>query len=264
MVQTATDWWYVLQIVYNLFVEELNLGHWVLVFNVADWKMNLVVWAEVVAVFMRWHFIFDVLSYGNWGLVSPATWYISKGVSTTSWQNGRNIPWLNVSHTLSVTFDWEIEHPQTVTRKWVCTTLQEHGFRLESSFDLIHNCPKGKDIGWIVNSLIQWIVDWVVLASLNSDVIDTSCSWEEWTIFMKRYCHDSVCQQKCFLDSITVVAIDIDVEHSCVLFQQLQDSKHTVIDIAKSTGFTLFSMMETTRPINGNVRMLSHQTRSSK
>ena len=67
---------------------------------------------------------------------------------------------------------------------------------------------------------------------------------------MERGCHHSVRSQKCFFDTVTVMAVNIDVQNSLVGFEKLDDTQNTVVGITKAGSFVLFSVMQTPSPIN--------------
>jgi hypothetical protein len=50
---------------------------------------------------------------------------------------------------------------------------------------------------------------------------------------VERARHDSVSEVECLFDSITMVDVDVDVEHSLESLEQLQNGQHAIIDIAK-------------------------------
>jgi hypothetical protein len=75
--------------------------------------------------------------------------------------------------------------------------------------------------------------------------------------------HDPISQVKSFLNAITMMNVNVYVQHSWMVFQQLQDRHHNVIDITEATGLKLLSMMQAPRPVYGNVRLLSHYFLSS-
>jgi hypothetical protein len=87
-------------------------------------------------------------------------------------------------------------------------------------------------------------------------VLDIASAWEEISISMERYCHDSICAVEGFLDSISMMHVDVNIEYSVMVFQELQDSEDYIIDIAEATCLHLFGMMEASRPINADVRAL--------
>ena len=57
------------------------------------------------------------------------------------------------------------------------------------------------------------------------------------------------------LHSVPVVNIDINVDHSGMILQQLQDGDHDVVDVAKAAGLKLLGVVEPTRPVEGDVAL---------
>ena len=71
---------------------------------------------------------------------------------------------------------------------------------------------------------------------------------------MERNSHDSIRIVKCFLYTISMMNIDIQIEHSRVHFKQFQDANNDVIDIAEPTSLSFFGVMIPSCPIYGNIR----------
>lgn len=55
--------------------------------------------------------------------------------------------------------------------------------------------------------------------------------------FVEGARHDSVGQIESFLNTITVMNIDIDVQNSLICFKELKDGQYTIIDVTESRGF---------------------------
>jgi hypothetical protein len=93
---------------------------------------------------------------------------------------------------------------------------------------------------------------------------------------METGSHDSIGSIERFLDSIAMVHIDIDVEYArmypiAVTFctpdirrhgnlpEKLQDTQYDIVDIAESTRFRLLGVMQSSRPVDGDVGLASVQ-----
>jgi len=50
-------------------------------------------------------------------------------------------------------------------------------------------------------------------------------------MLMKADSHDPISIVECFLDSITMVDINIEIQYSIVHFQLFQDAKDNIVDI---------------------------------
>lgn len=70
---------------------------------------------------------------------------------------------------------------------------------------------------------------------------------------MKRHCHHSISGVKSLLNSITMVNIYVNIQHTPVNFEEFEDTKNNVVDVAESRGLRLLRMMESTGPINSDV-----------
>lgn len=66
-------------------------------------------------------------------------------------------------------------------------------------------------------------------------------------------CHNAVRRVESFLYSISVMAVDIDVQDSWVCSEKFQSSKDDVVDITKSRSLPLFGMVQPSCPVNRNI-----------
>ena len=91
---------------------------------------------------------------------------------------------------------------------------------------------------------------------------------------MERDSHHTVCGVEGFLDSISVVDVDINVQYPLqsqdvellhknktkriylVVLEEFKNSKDNVVDIAESRCLALLGVMEASGPVDGNVRGL--------
>ena len=55
------------------------------------------------------------------------------------------------------------------------------------------------------------------------------------------------------IEEVTMMDINIQVQDSLVIFEQLQNCKHNVVGVAETTRLTLLSMMESSTPIDGDI-----------
>jgi|MDSY01.1.fsa_nt_gb hypothetical protein len=60
--------------------------------------------------------------------------------------------------------------------------------------------------------------------------------------------HDAVGEVESFLNTVTMVNIDVDVEHACMVLEQFQDRHHDIVHVAKARRLTLLCVVQTTRP----------------
>ncbi len=116
-----------------------------------------------------------------------------------------------------MSFGGEVESPQPVSGEAVCSSLEQDCLRPESCEDLIDYRLEHIVIVVIVHSIGQWAIDGVVLASLVADVLHRPSSGEVFPELVKGKSHYSICSVKRFFYSISVMDIDVDVEHSLMV-----------------------------------------------
>lgn len=73
---------------------------------------------------------------------------------------------------------------------------------------------------------------------------------------MKTDGHDPIGEIKRFLHSITMMNIDVDIQHARVILQELQDAYHNVIYVAKSWRLKFLRMMKSTTPVYTNITLI--------
>lgn len=76
---------------------------------------------------------------------------------------------------------------------------------------------------------------------------------------MKGNGHDSVSEEEGLFNAISMMYININVQCSRLEFQKFKNGKNYIIGIAKTGGFTLFSMMKATAPIDTNIGLIVHE-----
>ena len=148
----------------------------------------------------------------------------------------------------------------------------------------------------VINSILQWDVDRVVLPFLSTNLIHVSwretmmregvcvcvrvrvrvyvcvcvcvcvcektCSREEEvSIFVKGNGHHSISEIESLLNSVAMVNIYIDVQDSWVVLEQFQDRYDDVVHVAKPRRLKLLGVMESTRPVDGHVAALGERSR---
>jgi len=137
--------------------------------------------------------------------------------------------------------------------------LKDNNFRSESLAHGFHDVFVDLNELVILETIQKRYVDCIAGSFLTPHILDISCPREEVTISVEADGHHSVGCVKGFFNSIAVVDVDIDVEHSLMILEQLQDSKHNVIYITEPRGRLLLCMMKASSPVDANVRRLMIQ-----
>ena len=117
-----------------------------------------------------------------------------------------------------------------------------------------------KSIIW--DARLERNIERVVFAFVLANFINIASAREEiLPILMKRNRHDPVREEESFLNSISMMDINVKVKDSRVNLQQLQNTNNNIIYIAKSTCLRFFCMMKPACPINGNISVsIENQT----
>ena len=76
---------------------------------------------------------------------------------------------------------------------------------------------------------------------------------EVFSEFVEGGSHDTVRGVEGLLDAITVVNVNVNVKHALVVLEELQNGQHAVVDVAKSGGLALLSMVQAAGPVDDNV-----------
>ncbi len=68
--------------------------------------------------------------------------------------------------------------------------------------------------------------------------------------------HDSIREIEGLLDAIPMVDVNVDVQHSRMHLEQLQDANDNVIDVAEAGGLKLLGVVQSPTPVDGNVALV--------
>lgn len=61
--------------------------------------------------------------------------------------------------------------------------------------------------------------------------------------------HDAVGEVERLLDAVAMVNVDVYIQHAMVLFQELQDGKNNVVDVAEAGSFCALGMVHASGPV---------------
>ena len=136
-----------------------------------------------------------------------------------------------------MTLDRQIKEAKSISTERVSSTLQLDGFWLKPVDYFAHHRFEGSLIRSIVYTVVQGEVYRVVFSLFFPDIVKSTSAWEIVSVLVERDSHNSICGEESFLNTISVVAVYVDVEYSLISFQKLEDSKHTIIHIAEPRGF---------------------------
>jgi hypothetical protein len=141
----------------------------------------------------------------------------------------------------------EVEWPEPVAGEGVGTALQNNCARLVPVDDVLHGRLEHGFVRLVSDTVSQRNIHSVPclissgryaqihgdlpLSFANPIIPHLACTREEFAILVETDTHDPICGIESLLHPIPMMHIDIDVEDSLVISQQLQDAKN---DICKS------------------------------
>ena len=142
-------------------------------------------------------------------------------------------------------FDGQIEVAQFVLRERVSTALDDQHVGDIGVHHFLHDLAEELDVGHIGHTGLEGDVDSVVFAVVLADGVERAGPREEVFVeFMEADGHDPIGVVEGLLDPVPVVDVDVEVEDPRVHLQQLQDAQHYVVDVAETTRFCFFAMVE--------------------
>lgn len=160
---------------------------------------------------------------------------------------------------ISVALQLNIESPDQISLNGVSSTLQPNNVRLVHLHNFVHDFGEEVVVLHISAPRPQGNVQAVVLPITLSNIIQGSGSWEKFcfgVVLMELHSEDSVLSEESFLHSVSVVHIDVYVQHSLLGPQQVLDSQNDIIAVTKPTGFQSFGMVETSHPVDYHIGLV--------
>lgn len=110
----------------------------------------------------------------------------------------------------------QIKHTETISAQAVSTALHLNCLRLEPSNDLPHDRLKSSQESFIVYSIVKGKVHGVVLSLFASYVFNAASTRKVISKFVKRCSHHPVSRKKCLLDTVSVMAVYVNIQNSLI------------------------------------------------
>lgn len=104
------------------------------------------------------------------------------------------------------------------------------------------------------NSILQRHIHSVTFPLSTSSVFLRSRSGEILPELMEATRHNAVGGVECFFNSISVVTVDVDVEHAGICAEEFEYSEYDVVYVAKARCLPLLRVVEPAGPVDCNVR----------
>ena len=150
-----------------------------------------------------------------------------------------------------------------VSRERVCSALEDNGAGLVELHDSGHDGDEDTLVAGVVNAVTEGEVEAVVLPSPSSNVPEVSSPGEVLSVLVEADGHDPVRGVEGLLHPVSVVNVNIDVEDSLVVLEELQDGQDNVIDIAEATGLGFLGVVKSSSPVDGDVCCLQEESQET-
>mmetsp|Transcript_21127 Transcript_21127/g.35286 ORF Transcript_21127/g.35286 Transcript_21127/m.35286 type:complete len:256 (-) Transcript_21127:392-1159(-) len=226
------------------------------VLHVAGRCVQTVIGAVVLHVVVVRQFVGDLAFETNRGLKGPATSNVADSVTTASEDEHGDVEAFYKLDTIGVTLDREIEAAETVSGKRICSALHDDGLRFVNLDDLGDDGLEDAFVRFVIDSIFQWEVDRVILALSDSNILDVTCSRKVLAKLVEGDTHHTIGGVEGLLDSITVVNVDVNVQHPLVDLEEFEDGEDDVVDVTETGSLTLFGVMQSSSPVDSNVAIL--------
>mmetsp|Transcript_11269 Transcript_11269/g.16610 ORF Transcript_11269/g.16610 Transcript_11269/m.16610 type:complete len:271 (+) Transcript_11269:142-954(+) len=227
----------------NVHLASLQVLSRVGVVHIGGHQVKVVVRAKVLVVVVHRDLVVDFLVQQHSSLVGPAPGHVADGVAPAPQHQHRHVELLHVLHALRVTLEGEVEAAQAVPCDGVCPALQDDGTGPVALHHLGHDRSEYSLVGLVGHALLQWEVHRVVLPSPRPHVLQVPSAWEEVPVLVEGHRHHPVRAVESLLHPISVMDINVHVQHPRVVLEQLQYGQHNVVYVAEAGGLLLLGVV---------------------
>ena len=91
--------------------------------------------------------------------------------------------------------------------------------------------------------------------SIDQPHLNVARAGKKVPVLVERHRHDPIRHVERFLDAVAVVDINVNIQHARVVLEQLQDAQHNVVHVAEARPLGLFRVVQSARPVDGNVAL---------
>ena len=109
------------------------------------------------------------------------------------------------------------------------------------------------EIGLIIESFLKRNIERIIQTLACASLFEIAGAWEEVTVPMEGYSHDSVSRVEGLLHAISMVDVDVDVQNSIMILQKLKNCKDDIVYVAEAACLLLLCMVQSARPVDGDV-----------
>ena len=229
----------------------------VVVGSIARLDVKAVVGAKVFQVIVVGKLIGDLYIQQTRSFIGPSTRYVTDGVATATHDEHGDTERFQVIHAHGVTVEGQIEASNAITSERISTALKGDDFGAEALHD--HRTYRLKDslVGDVIDTVVQREVERVVLTKSATNILNVTSTREELSVLVEGQGHNTVGCVEGLFNSVSMMDIDIDVENALVYLEKFKNTQDNVVDVTESTRFSLFGVVKTTCPVDGNIGLAS-------
>ena len=122
----------------------------------------------------------------------------------------------------------KVEATKSVSGQGIATALQNDCSGLVVLHDTVDHRLKDALVAGVVNTVTEREVDGVVLSVADADIPKFAGAREVLAVLVEGNGHDTVGAVEGFFNTVTVVYVNVDVEHTRVEAKKLDDAKNDV------------------------------------
>ena len=161
-------------------------------------------------------------------LVCPSASHIAHSIATPTENKSRKVKRPDKIDAVGVATHAEIKTAKPVTRQAVSAALENDGLGLVIRHDRTDDRLKNGLVCLVINTVAEGEIHGIVLTRANANVAKFSRAREIFAIFVERNRHDPVGGIERLFDAVAMMNIDVDIKHTLLEAQQLQDGKDNV------------------------------------
>jgi hypothetical protein len=253
----------VVELCEQLGLERLDVPLLVEVLHVGGRDVQAVVRSVVLEVVVVRQLVRDVLAHQQRRLVRPAARNVAHRVAAAPNDEHGDAELLAIVDAVAVALEGQVEAAESVAGQAVRAALQHDSCRGKLGHNPVHDGLEERAVAIVVHAVLERRVDGVVEALAVAFVAPVAGAGEILAEFVQGQRHHAVARVESLLDSVTVVNVDVDVEHALVRLEQLEDAQHAVVDVAEAARLVLLRVVQTAGPVHAYVCITSIQASSA-
>mmetsp|Transcript_15020 Transcript_15020/g.42583 ORF Transcript_15020/g.42583 Transcript_15020/m.42583 type:complete len:265 (+) Transcript_15020:491-1285(+) len=148
----------------------------------------------------------------------------------------------------------QVETAEAIARDGVRSALEHDCLWGEALEDLGDHRAEDGDELVVRDAVLQRKVDGVALALAHAVVLPVASVGEKVAVLVEAAGHDAVGGVERLFDAVAVVDIYVNVQHALVVFEELENGQHAVVDVAKPAGLRLLGVVQAAGPVDDDVR----------